>query len=436
MLRKIISIIVLGTVIFSSFSLFCSAYELEHVEASVGGYYLYNFENDFVMAEQGLEDIISPSSTTKMMTACIAMESGIDYNRIITVTSAMLDGVTGRNMRLKVGDKLTFGDLLYATICGGYNDASQALALSICDTLDQFIDMMNDKARELGMNSTTYLNVTGINATGMTSSVNDIAILAKYMSEKDEYVEISATISYPLSQSATCTQSTISNRSSLLDIYGGISNFNTGSGDFGDCTVLYYKTGELSFLCILMNVNSYDRNDSENYAEVYARKLLTHALKDHSIKTVLTNKNVITSVPVKYAVSVKEVELYLKDDLKLFLPNDIDLQNDLVYSTNIFDSELKAPLADGEIVGELIVSLEGRILTKAPLILRENIDKNGFLYFMEAIKDYVLSRSFLLTVIIFVLIMSAYYIIKRRHIKIMYKRGGGRKVASGKKQKK
>ena len=120
------------------------------------------------MAEGNSADLISPSSTVKIMTACIALETDIPRDKVITVTSEMLDGVVGRNMRLDVGDRVTYDDLLYATVCGGYNDAAHALALTVSGSITEFVDLMNEKPGAL-LKIAGQGILTGINAlTGKT----------------------------------------------------------------------------------------------------------------------------------------------------------------------------------------------------------------------------------------------------------------------------
>lgn len=418
--RLMIAIITL-CMLFSSFSFAVGAYELDRSEASVGGYYLYNVENDLVMAQGNSADLISPSSTVKIMTACIALETDIPRDKVITVTSEMLDGVVGRNMRLDVGDRVTYDDLLYATVCGGYNDAAHALALTVSGSMTEFVDLMNEKARELGMTSTNYVNVTGIQATGMSTTVEDIAKLATYMSKNDEFLGIGATKSYRISSSATCDFTTVTNRSGLLASYKGMSNINTGSGDFGDCAVLCYKRNGLTFITVVMNSSAYDKDDQTNFAELYSKRLIAHAMNDYSQRKILETKNVVASLPVKYSISGDEVNLYPANAVSLFLPTELDIKEELSYSTYIYTNELQAPLNAGDVVGELIISHDGRILATVPLVIKESVEKNGFLYAIEIMKDYILSRAFVLTLLSFGLIFVVYYLTKIRRLQKMYR---------------
>ena len=420
MIRKIVAFVIVAVVLFSSFSMSAQAFELNIGNATVDGYYLYNFENDMVMAEEGIDLPISPSSTVKIMTACIALESGISLNKTVTITSEMIKGVTGRFMGLKTGEKLTVEDLLYATVCGGFNDAAQALAMAACGSMSEFIDKMNSKAKELGMTATNYQNVTGMYHNDMVTTIGDIAILAKYMSKNEYYISLSATKSYSLSSGATCSLTTINNRSTMLASYKGMSNFNTGSGNDGDCAVLYYKTKELTYLTIVMNAKSED--STKNYAESFSAQLISHAVNDYSKQTILTTQNVVATMPVQYSVNASETNLYLESDLSLFLSEEIDVKNDLTYNVYIYGDELCAPLKSGDTVGELIVSLDGEVLATVPIVIKTDVDRNGFLYFMEIMRNYVLGRAFIISLITFAVALTLYYFVNKQKHKKVYRR--------------
>ena len=409
MLKKVIIFTILSAIMFSSFSLYSFAFNLDKSEASADGYYLYDTNHNILMAEDNCDKRISPSSTVKIMSACIVLESRIDLQQEITVTESMIKEVSGRSMYLKNGDKLTVEDLLYAMLCGGYNDATHILALTIYPAIYKFTEKMNEKAKLLGMNDTHYLNPTGIDSVGMHTTINDIAKLAKYMAQNELFVTICSTRYYKLSEKATCNYKTITNRSSLITEYKGLSNFNTGSNNNGDCAVLFYKTNDTSLISIVMNAKSLDKKDTRNFAEIYSKKLISHAINDYSTKTVKTNKEIITTLPLKYSISSTEIDIYAQQNLEIFIANDVDLEKDITYSLSFSDIELKAPLKSGDIVGRLTVFYDGIILGSTPLIVNENVERNTFLYVLDVMKQFILSKVFWIILLSFVLLLVIYH---------------------------
>jgi D-alanyl-D-alanine carboxypeptidase (penicillin-binding protein 5/6) len=290
-------------------------------------------------------------------------------------------------------------------ICGGYNDAAHVIAFTVADSIQSFVDLMNQKATELAMTSTTYLNPTGIYVNGMRSTIGDIAILVSHMAKNKKFVEICSTKSYRISSESSCEYRTINNRSTLLSSYSGLSNFNTGSGDLGDCAVLYYNKNGHSLICIVMNAKSNDYNDNTNYAETFAKQLLNHALNDYSYKTVMDINTVVTTQTVNYSIDYSSLNVYLKNDLKVFVSDDIDVENHLSYSINLYNSTLKAPISAGDEVGTITVIYDGRILATAPLIVKQDVSKNGLLFTLGLLREYFISRHFLLTIFTFILLL-------------------------------
>ncbi|MBR2381376.1 MAG: D-alanyl-D-alanine carboxypeptidase [Clostridia bacterium] len=405
MLRKIIILLFIIAFMFSLFSMHSMAFSLDKTEASVDSYYLFDLKNNLVMAEENSDKIISPSSSVKIMTACIILESGLDLNSEIEITEKMLLNVSGRNMELEIGNKLTANDLLYAMLCGGFNDATVALALSVSSTLYEFTNLMNAKAEALKMTSTHYANVTGMEAAAAKTIARDLSILARYMVQNEKFLEVCSTKFYRFSDNATSKYTSVNNRSTLLSTYKGLANFNTGSSKSGDCAIVYYKTDDCELISIVMNALAFEEADTSNHAEIYIKNLLSHAINDYETVTVKSAKNPITSLPVKYSITSDNIDLYLKEDIKLFLSKDIDISSDLTYNIQIYGGELKAPINEGDEVGVLTVSHNGTVLTSTPILVKVSIERNAFLFAMDVMKSFITSIWFIIILITVLLLV-------------------------------
>ena len=399
MLRKIIISFIIAATLFSLFSIPSIAFKLDKNEASVESYYLFDLKNNLLMAEENADKVISPSSSVKIMTACIVLESGLDLNTEIEITSKMLQNVSGRNMELEIGNKLTANDLLYAMLCSGFNDATVALALTVSPSLYEFVNLMNKKAEALGMTSTHYANVTGIEVAAAKTTARDLSILAKYMAQNEDFVKVCSTKFYRFSDNATSKYTSVNNRSTLLSSYKGLANFNTGSSKSGDCAIVYYKTDDCEIISIVMNALALDEKDTSNYAEIYTKKLLSHALNDYEIVTVKSAKEAITSLPVKYSISDDDIDLFLKEDVKLFLSKEIDVSSDLTYNIQIYGNELKAPINIGDEVGLLTISHNGIVLSSTPILVNISVERNSFLFVMDMMKSFITSIWFIIILI-------------------------------------
>ena len=420
MLKKVISIIVLGIILFSSFSICANAWMLNESNGNVEAYYLYDLSNDILMADKNTTMTISASSTVKMMAAYVVLDSGISLDKEIIITTDMLKNISGRFMGLVPGDKMTVRDLLYSMICASFNDAVHAIAFAISGSIDSFIDDMNNKALSLGMKSTNYVDATGISKESITT-VNDLIILSKHLLNNQEYLEITSTKTYQLSPNATCEYNKITNRSSLLSSYKGLHNFNTGStSDCGDSSVIYLSNDNTSFLCIVMN-SKFSNDETSNAAEYYIKKLLSHGLYDYSSKILLKANKAIDYLPVKYSVATDEVAIYARNDISAYISNEIDINESVEINYYLYDSELIAPLKAGDEVGVVILSKNGKYIASSPIVVKVDISRNVFLFLMDKIKEYITSTAFILFVIAFVILMTWHYIKMKKHFDKMYK---------------
>ena len=143
---------------------------------------IYDLENNEVLLEKNSNEKVSIASLTKIMTTITAIENISDVNEEITLTSKMINSVPwyASKAGLKVGDVVTYKDLLYASIIPSGADATYSLALSISGSVEDFVSKMNELASKLELKNTHFVNVTGLDEEGHYSSANDILIMLKY----------------------------------------------------------------------------------------------------------------------------------------------------------------------------------------------------------------------------------------------------------------
>ena len=145
------------------------------------GIYLYNLENNKAVFTQNAEEQVYPTSTVKIMTGILAIENlseRLDEN--ITVTSSMLSAVSGNNIGLAAGEIVTIDSMIRALLVNGANDAAYVLAHTVSGSTEEFVTLMNTKAKELGAHHTHYTNPTGMHDENMYTTAEDTAQIAKY----------------------------------------------------------------------------------------------------------------------------------------------------------------------------------------------------------------------------------------------------------------
>ena len=130
-------------------------------------------------------------------------------------------------------------------------------------------------------------------------------------------------------------------------------------------------------------------------------------------------KEIIATLPIKYSISLNEIDVYALHNLEVFVSNDVNLEKDITYSINFNEDELKAPLKYGDIVGTLTIFNDGIILGSTPLIVTKDVERNTFLYTLDMMKEFILSKVFLIIVIFFILLLIIYYTYQNKKFKNM-----------------
>ncbi len=394
------------------------ALEAPPPDGEVGHVLLINLENNLTLFEKSADTPIYPSSSVKIMTGllvCRALSDRLDES--VTVTAAMLAGAEGRRMvpPLADGEVLTVRDLLYAAICGGYNDAAQAVACLSAGSVAAFVEDMNCEAARLDATSTRYTNVTGLHDPAMATSVRDVSLIAREAYRDALFMEISSARTYSIPATNVSDARSFTNRNALisdssLNYYNGYCRgMNSGMTDEGGwCVVTVCERGGAANLCIVMGGQDVASGELIP-AYVYTNRLLAWANRSFAYRTVLTPRDILDTLPVAMTgVSKSKADVSPATELKVYLPADADTETGLRYSTVIEDGGLSAPLSAGDVVGAVTVTYEGRVVGRADLTVTEDFAENGFLAGLMGFRAYLTSRPCLITVILFLILLAVY----------------------------
>ena len=379
---------------------------------------LINLENNLTLFEKSADTPIYPSSSVKIMTGLLVCRALADrLDETVTVTAAMLAGAEGRRMipPLADGEVMTIRDLLYAAICGGYNDAAQVVACLSSGSVAAFVEDMNREAERLNATSTRYTNPTGLHDPAMATSVYDVALIAREAYKDPLFMEISSARTHSIPATNVADPRSFTNRNALisdssLNYYNGYCRgMNAGMTDEGGwCVVTVCERGGAANLCVVMG--GVDVASGELVpAYVYTNRLLAWAHRSYAYRTILTPHDILDTLPVAMTgVSKSKADIVPATELRVYLPADADVAAGLAYSTIIENGSLTAPLAVGDVVGTVSVTYEGRVVGKADLTVTEDFTENGFLVGLMGFRAYLTSRPCLITVVVFVLLLTVY----------------------------
>lgn len=318
-----------------------------------------------ILYEHNSREKLEPASVTKVMTLLLAMEA-LDNGTITLETkicaSKKASEMGGSQIWLEYGEELTFDEMLKAIVVVSANDCTVALAEHLAGSEEAFCVMMNNRAKELGMEDTNFLNSTGLPVEGHVTSARDIAIMTRELS-KHKTIFNYTTI---WMDSLRNGEMGLSNTNKLIRFYKGATGMKTGFTS----TALYClsATASRDNLDLIASVMKCQTSDDrfEN-----AKKLLDYGFANfasftsevHDIPNIPVKGGVEDSVPVKYSSSsaLLTKNKIGKVEEKINLPE-----------------YLEAPIKKDDKIGEIIYSVGGEIIAKSDILAQKDVKKSGY----------------------------------------------------------
>jgi D-alanyl-D-alanine carboxypeptidase (penicillin-binding protein 5/6) len=305
-----------------------------------------------ILWQQNKDLPLAPASTTKILTALIALERNRPSDIAVVPAHAM--SISGGTANLQKNEKLTVEQLLFAMLLGSANDAAITLATHSGGSVTKFVAMMNDKARALGALQSTFRNPTGVSQKGHVTTARDLALLARAALANPVFQRIVATRS--LHWKSAKWQGEMKNSNQLLDTYPGAIGVKTGqTRDAGYCLVAAATRAGKTFIAVVLK-------STEEAIWRDATILLDHGYKNFSaISLVEPGKTILTSKVAgkKVAVAAAEPARYVGPVIDGNPPQ-----------MQIALDELELPIAKGEKVGEAVFRKGDMELVRVDLIAR------------------------------------------------------------------
>lgn len=382
--------------------------------------YLYCFENNETLLEYNADEQVYPTSTAKLMTGIVAAEEFEGrFDEKITVTAEMISTVAGNNIDLAVGEEVTVGDMMYALLVGGANDAANVLAIHACGTISDFVARMNDKAQSsaVGATSTRYSNPTGMHDDSMVTTARDTARIAMYFMKNETLAGIVQTPKYVMEKTNLSDFRNIYNRNAAISKYYTAGYYDEravganagGTSVGGYCAVEVYRDTETGaeYLAVVMGAAE-DEATGEVYSYKNAGALMEWAFASYGYVDVLSEDQIVGEIPVTLSSAVDYVTLRPAQTVSVFLPTTTDPEKDLeLHCTTLLES-LTAPVKAGDVVGTVTVTKDGEIVGTADLVTSGDVERSEFLHVLSQIESFTKTRFFKVTAVSAVLLTVGY----------------------------
>ncbi|MCI8332051.1 MAG: D-alanyl-D-alanine carboxypeptidase [Clostridiales bacterium] len=341
----------------------------------------YNTDYDTMLYAQNEDKVLYPASTVKIMTAILALEyyQGKMDSRI-TISQEVLDLAGGTLIAYKLGEVVTAEELLYGLIVGNGNDAAYALALSIASSVDEFVSLMNQKAEALGAKNTHYTNPTGVDDNSAYTTVADVARIAAYAAKMKAYTTISSCEKYTMGATNMSEERTIANKNYIvsnsyvstyyLSYATGLNTGMTVRG--GNCCVVSALKDGITNVAVVMNVGRTEGAKTTAFAD--AKTLMQWAYNQYQYEKVLTTADIVCEIPVSLARSTDHVALLPGEDVYLYLPNDADIENDIVRTYELTADSLTAPVEAGVEAGQMVLYYQNAEVGRVRLVTKNDVE--------------------------------------------------------------
>ena len=331
--------------------------------------------------------VLPMASTTKIMTCILALEnSGLDTEVEISDRAASMPEV---KLHVRKGEKYRLEDLLYSLMLESHNDTAVAIAEAIGGSVENFADMMNGKAAELGCDDTYFLTPNGLDAEDKESgkihstTAADLARILRYCISlspaKEEFLAITRAPSHAFSDlSGTRSFSCLNHNALLTSMEGAVSGKTGFTGKAGYCYVGAVKKGEKLFIAALLDCGW---PPHRTYKWQDMRKLVTYGDKNFEYKEIeKTGLGEETAVLVENGVESRvKVEIGTehadRNSLRVLLGNDEKVQ----VRTKIAKS-LHAPVREGTPVGQRDYMVDGIVIDSDPVVAAGNVELWDFRY--------------------------------------------------------
>lgn len=376
-----------------------SAYEVNSFEITAEAGMLVSLDTGEVLWEKNADQKMYPASITKIMTAIIMIESDIwNPEAKVTLTKAALDKTLGTGLAVSLmnaGEEFTQLDLLYMVLLSSFGDCAYLAADIYGGSLEGFVDMMNNKAKELGLNGTHYSNPVGLHEEETYTTARDTYKLCVYAKQYDIINEVTSKSRYRMTTTAGTTR-TLSTTNFLLDqstnyYYQYANGLKTGfTNAAGRCLVSTASRNGYNYMCILLKCPN--KPNVKRYEFVESRELYRWAFNNFSFKEIAKSNEPVCEIPVELSLQTDFVPLYFDKPFISVLPNEAD-DSTIVIKTFFENETATAPIKKGDVLGYAEIMYAEKVIGRVDLLAGEDVKASGLLQFWELIKDIFTSKS-------------------------------------------
>lgn len=349
---------------------------------------LMDLNSGKILYEKNINQKMYPASLTKVMTAILTLENceldevaTVSYDAVMSISSGYVTA------NLQVGEEVTVEQLLYVLMVASANDAAVVLAEHVSNSVEDFADLMNNKAKEIGCTNTNFLNPYGAHDENHYSSAYDLALMSKYAMQNETFRTLVSTTSYMLPATnkydkedrffTTTNPLLIVNNNDRPDNYyykyatGIKTGFTTPAKN---CLIASANKGNLELLTVVLGAGQTPEGLSHKNMDTI--NLFEYGYDNYVLREVIKSGGVIQTVNIKKATrDTKKLDAVVENDISVLIKAS-DKNNALLPQVHI-NEDLKAPIKKGDVIGSVTYTVEGIEYTKN-LVANNDVKKSSF----------------------------------------------------------
>ena len=332
---------------------------------------MINLATGDVVFEKDADNKMYPASTTKIMTALLALEKG-NLDDMITASANAVNSIEvgSSSMGLLAGETLSLKDLLYGLLVYSGNDAANVIAEYVSGDIASFVTLMNDRAKELGCTGTSFINPNGLHDDNHFTTARDLSKIASEAMKNETFREIVKTTRYEIpandkykeQRNMPTTNFLITKGSKYY--YSAAIGIKTGyTSSAKNCLVAAASLNGMEFLTVVLGDSQVD---GDVLSFVDSKKMFEYAFSNYKLQTLVEEGTYLLEQPIKSASGSRFIKLMAKEDATAIMAADADLSK--VEVKTIPDETIKAPVVKGQVLGKAEYSYDGKVIATVDLV--------------------------------------------------------------------
>ncbi len=418
-MKKIVSLLFVALIVVSVCTVSAGAVSFDNeVETYSDSILMVNLDSDMPVFEKDADSKRYPASLTKVMTYIVAAEYFADYDNTrikipqSTIEKLEANGIACSGLEWHAGKSLSVKDLLYALMIPVGHDAATVLADHITtESGTDFVTMMNDKAKELGLKNTNFTNPTGVHDSNHYTTARDLYVMTKYAMGLPLFSKICSTSTYYLEGDdypiVTTNYMIDSGRGG--DYYytyaTGIKNGTTNEA--GRCLISTALYDGYAYMIVCLHAPyNFEKDITEQYCMIESANLYRWAFLNLEFVTQATRTTPVCEQKVDHAWDTDTILLVPESDLNIILPSNYSKADiSIVPDTT---EAVSAPISSGEVVTTATVYYKGAQVTNINLVAQEDVKVSFILYVANLVKSILTSVWFLISVFVVIVLFVIY----------------------------